>query len=93
MEPKAFKILNDRIELVGISLEKSQRGDSTFETSISFYGEIENETGHEEWKAYDSAGKQYDVITMGVSSLENTLTDHWREGYISMGDRNSQQPY
>ncbi|APQ62102.1 hypothetical protein VK72_10480 [Paenibacillus polymyxa] len=54
---------------------------------------MDNEISHDEWKAYDSVGKQYDVITMGTSSLVNTLTDHWREGYISMGDRRAKQPY
>ncbi|MGQ3480184.1 DUF4179 domain-containing protein [Paenibacillus sp. TY11] len=92
-EPKAFKILNDKVELVGTSLEKSQSGDGTYETAVSFYGEIENETRHEEWKVYDSAGKQYDVSKRGVSSFVNTLADNWTEGFISMGDRKTQQPY
>lgn len=92
-EPKAFKILNDRVELVGTSLEESQSGDGISEMTVSFYGEMENEIRHEEWKAYDSAGKQYEVTMRGASSFVNTLTDHWREGFISMGDRNTQQSY
>jgi hypothetical protein len=92
-ESQTFKIMNDRLELVRTSLEESQTNKGTYETVISFYGKMDNEISHDEWKAYDSVGKQYDVITMGTSSLVNTLTDHWREGYISMGDRRAKQPY
>jgi hypothetical protein len=93
IEPKSFQILTDRIELVGASLEDSQNPDDTYETAVSFYGEMDNEIRNEEWKAYDSAGKQYDVSKRGASTLKNTLTDNWREGFISMGDRDMQQPY
>lgn len=92
-EPKAFKILNDRVELVGTSLEKSQSGDGSYETSVSFYGEMENEVSYEGWKAYDSAGNKYEVNMRGSSSVVNTLDDNWREGFISMGDRSIQQPF
>ncbi|KAF6580611.1 DUF4179 domain-containing protein [Paenibacillus sp. EKM211P] len=92
-EPKAFKIMNDRLELVRASLEKSQVNKGAHETVISFYGKMDNEIMHEEWRAYDSAGKQYDVLAVGASTIENTLTNHWREGYISMGDRKAKQPY
>lgn len=92
MRPKAFNILNDRFELVGTSLEKSLSGDGTYETTVSFYGELENEMRHEEWRAYDSTGKQYDVNIRGSYSNINTLADNWREGLIGMGDRNTQQP-
>ncbi|MDR9745830.1 DUF4179 domain-containing protein [Paenibacillus taichungensis] len=93
IEPKAFQILTDRIELVGTSLEDSQNPDATFETAVSFYGEMDNEINNEEWKAYDSAGKQYDVSKWGISTLKNTLSNNWREGFISMGNRDTQQPY
>ncbi|AUO08793.1 hypothetical protein C0638_20715 [Paenibacillus sp. lzh-N1] len=92
-KPKTFKIMNDRLELVRASLEKSQVNKGAYETVISFYGKMDNEIMHEEWRAFDSAGKQYDVSAVGGSSFENTLTDHWREGYISMGDRRAKQPY
>ncbi|MGG3508496.1 DUF4179 domain-containing protein [Paenibacillus lautus] len=92
IKPKAFNILNDRFELVRTSLEKSLSGDGTYETIVLFYGELENEMSHEEWKAYDSAGKQYDVNIRGSYSNINTLPDNWREGLIGMGDRNTQQP-
>lgn len=93
IEPKSFQILTDRIQLVGISLEDSQNRDGTYETAVSFYGEMDNEIRNEEWKAFDSAGKQYDVGKRGASSLEDALADNWREGFIGMGDRNMQQPY
>ncbi|CCC86428.1 hypothetical protein PPM_p0278 (plasmid) [Paenibacillus polymyxa M1] len=92
-EPQTFKIMNDSLELVRASLEKSQVNKGAYETVISFYGKMDNEISHEEWRAYDSAGKQYDVSAVGGSSFENTLTDHWREGYISMGDRRAKQPF
>jgi hypothetical protein len=91
-EPKTFNILNDTVELVGTSLEESLSGDGTSETVVSIYGEMENEMSHEEWKAYDSAGKRYDVNIRGSYSNINTLADNWREGLISIGDRNTQQP-
>ncbi|MFB5675152.1 DUF4179 domain-containing protein [Paenibacillus terreus] len=91
--PKAFKLLEDKVELVGTSLEKAQKGDGLYETSVSFYGEMENEISHDEWKAYDSTGKQYDVSMRGTSTVVNSLPDRWREGLIAMGDRSTQQPY
>lgn len=91
-EPKTFNILNDTVELVGTSLEESLSGDGTSETVVLIYGEMENEMSHEEWKAYDSAGKRYDVNIRGSYSNINTLADNWREGLISIGDRNTQQP-
>lgn len=90
--PEVFKILNDRYELVRTSLEKSLSGDDTYETTVSFYGELENEMRHENWRAYDSGGKQYDVTIRGSYSNINTLADNWREGRIGMGDRITQQP-
>ncbi|QDY82616.1 DUF4179 domain-containing protein [Paenibacillus polymyxa] len=92
-EPKTFKIMNDSLELVRASLEKSQVNKGAHETVISFYGKMDNEIRHEEWKAYDPTGKQYNVLAVGGSTIEKTLTDHWREGYISMGDRRAKQPY
>ncbi|GAB6930939.1 hypothetical protein JCM10914A_49220 [Paenibacillus sp. JCM 10914] len=91
-EPQSFKILNDNVEIVGTSLEESQSGDGTNETAISFYGEMENEITHTEWKAYDSTGRQYDVSMRGGASVINALSDDWREGLIGMGDRTNQQP-
>lgn len=91
-KPKTFDILKDRVELVRTSLEKSQNGDGTYETTVSFYGELENEAIYEEWKAYDPAGKQYDMSLRGGFSFINTLPDNWREGLISMGDRTIHQP-
>lgn len=80
------------MELVGTSLEESQSSDGTSETVVLIYGEMENEMRHEGWKAYDSAGKRYDVNIRGSYSNINTLPDNWREGLISIGDRNTQQP-
>ncbi|WIV17364.1 DUF4179 domain-containing protein [Paenibacillus polygoni] len=92
-EPQVFKILNDTVELVGTSLEKSQIDDSSYEMAVSFYGEMENEIGYEVWKAYDLAGNPYEISKRGVSSLINALANSWRDGLIGMGDRNTQQPY
>lgn len=92
-EPQVFKILNDTVELVGTSLEKSQIDDSSYEMAVSFYGEMENEIGFEQWKAYDSTGQSYDISMRGSSTLINTLADSWRDGLIGLGDRNTQQPY
>ncbi|HBU82220.1 MULTISPECIES: DUF4179 domain-containing protein [Paenibacillus] len=93
IEPKSFQILTDRIEVVGTTLKDSQNRDGTYETAVSFYGEMDNEIRNEEWKAYDSEGKQYEVSKRGASSLEGALADNWREGVISMGDRSMRQPY
>ncbi|MGG4128529.1 DUF4179 domain-containing protein [Paenibacillus illinoisensis] len=92
-EPKSFKVLKDRIDVIGTSLEKSQRGDKTDELAVLFYGSMDNEIRHELWTAYDSEGKQYIVSKRGASSLENSLPDQWRKGFISMGDRNMKSPY
>lgn len=92
-EPKSFKVLKDRIDVIGTSLEKSQRGDKTDELAVLFYGSMDNEIRHELWTAYDSEGKQYIVSKRGASSLMDTLSDHWREGFIGMGDRNMASPY
>ncbi|KOP68079.1 hypothetical protein AMS62_24645 [Bacillus sp. FJAT-18019] len=91
-EPKTFDLLKDRVELVGTSLEASLSGDSTYETVITLYGELENEATYEEWNAYDPAGKSYEISLRGGYSFVNTLPDNWREGLISMGDRYTQQP-
>lgn len=92
-EPKSFKVLKDRLDVIGTSLEKSQSGGETEELAVLFYGEMQNEIRNDEWKAYDSAGKQYNVSKRGSSGLENSLPDHWREGYISMGDRTMDSPF
>lgn len=92
-EPQTFKIINDSLELVMASLEKSQANKGTHETVISFYGKMDNEIMHEEWKAYDPTGKQYNVLAVGGPTIEKTLSEHWREGYISMGDLRAKQPY
>jgi len=91
-EPKTFDILEDRVELVGTSLEASLSGDSTKETVITLFGELENEDTYEEWNVYDSAGKSYEISLRGGVSFINTQPDNWREGLISMGDRSIQQP-
>lgn len=92
-EPKSFKVLKDRVEVIGTSLEKSQSGGETNELAVLFYGEMDNEVRNDAWKAYDSAGKQYNVSKRGSSGLENSLPDHWREGFISMGDRKMNSPF
>ncbi|WP_054955175.1 DUF4179 domain-containing protein [Paenibacillus dakarensis] len=92
--PKSFEILDDKLELVGASLEDSQRGDGKYETAVSFYGEMENEVTYDQWRAYEPSGKSYDIQYRGASRYyKDTLPDSWREGLIEMGDRSMQQPY
>ncbi|MCM3783367.1 DUF4179 domain-containing protein [Neobacillus mesonae] len=90
-EPKVYTLLDDTLEVVGTSLEKSQKGDGSYETTVYLNGELENEINYEEWKAYDSAGNPYDISKRGAYSTFNTMADSWKEGKIGMGDRISQQ--
>ncbi|GIP43533.1 hypothetical protein J45TS6_19920 [Paenibacillus sp. J45TS6] len=92
-KPETYKILNDTVELVGTSLEKSQIDDSSYEVAVSLYGEMENEIGFEQWKAHDSTRQSYDISMRGSYALINTLADSWRNGFIGLGDRNMQQPF
>ncbi|WJH29541.1 hypothetical protein N6H13_01745 [Paenibacillus sp. CC-CFT742] len=92
-EPKSFKVLKDKLDIIGTSLEKSQNGGEADELAVLFYGEMQNEIRNDEWKAYDSAGKQYNVSKRGASTLMDTLSNHWGEGFIGMGDRNMANPY
>ncbi|SMF85555.1 hypothetical protein SAMN05661091_3050 [Paenibacillus uliginis N3/975] len=79
--------------MIGASLEDSQNEDGSYETAISFYGEMENEVLNNKWSAYDSAGKKYEAHFRGASGYINTLPDSWKVGLIEMGDRNMPNPY
>ncbi|MEB4782206.1 hypothetical protein P5G60_10655 [Paenibacillus jamilae] len=57
-------MMDDNLELVRASLKESQADKGAYETVISFYGKMDNEIMHEEWRAYDAVGKQYNVLAI-----------------------------
>ncbi|MEN1986834.1 DUF4179 domain-containing protein [Paenibacillus hubeiensis] len=93
-ETLKFILLNDHIEVLDTSIVESDLNKGSKELAVSFYGEMENETTHEKWKAYDSAGHSYDVSKRGASRLyKNSQDNNWKDGVIEMGDRSMKQPY